>query len=55
VGLQIGRFEVEDLASNPVSQSHLMGWSAAFTPEQLGYKRGTKEIISWNYTRWALI
>jgi transposase len=24
---------------NRVSQSHLMGWSAAFTPEQLGYKR----------------
>src|SRR3982751_1288862 len=39
-------------AADP-SPAHLMGWSAAFTPAT-GIEAGTKEIISWNYTRWAL-
>jgi hypothetical protein len=35
--------------------AELMGWSAAFSPLQLGYKRWTEEVFPCKYARLALI
>jgi hypothetical protein len=56
-GLDRGVAEQEfDLLQIPaVLAAELMGWSAAFSPLQLGYKRWTEEVFPCKYARSALI
>jgi hypothetical protein len=56
-GLDRGVAEQEfDLLQIPaILAAELMGWSAAFSPLQLGYKRWTEEVFPCKYARSALI